>query len=178
MTSSCLPILRSSIPSRSKPRSECSIKRLLLAGMWRLFHERWLPLTRNYEQVHEPLANLFSTFTIFKFDRDRGGRWSFVGASMTKSPWFSFETWSCLICEQARSTVDCEQLQAMIAHLEKAREQDRQRIELLEAERDSYLAALYRWSRSQITDEQLERWANETPEGDSFERVRVVLGIN
>lgn len=73
---------------------------------------------------------------------------------------------------------DIQRLREIVAHLESERHKDQQRLKEITAERDEYLQALYRWSRSQVTEEQLKRWTNEMPEGDSFERVMQVLGIN
>ena len=73
---------------------------------------------------------------------------------------------------------ECQRLRDLVEDHERSQAQNRQTIETLEhelaqikSERDSYVRALYAWSRSQVPEEELKRWATEQDTGESFDQV-------
>jgi hypothetical protein len=72
---------------------------------------------------------------------------------------------------------ECAQLKKRVEELERAQAQDRETITALTEERDRYLHALYAWSRSQVSEVELARWANDTEPGEAFDEVLADLNV-
>ena len=60
------------------------------------------------------------------------------------------------------------QLKQRVRQLEEDRERDRQSLAALHAECEAYRRSLHAWAWEQVTEEEVERWAREEPEGVSF----------
>ena len=78
---------------------------------------------------------------------------------------------------------ECQRLRETISHLQRERQQDQKRIEELTSERDDYLRGLYAWSRSLVSKEELEQWAQDIAAGKmdhgySFEEIMASLPLD
>jgi hypothetical protein len=68
----------------------------------------------------------------------------------------------------SKVSADSERLHERINQLEQERERDRRALAALEAERDAYRRVVYAWALGQVTDEEVERYA-QTEEGASLD---------
>jgi hypothetical protein len=67
---------------------------------------------------------------------------------------------------------ECRRLHAQVDHMQTELAETRQALARVQAERDAYLRSLYAWSRGQVSEEQLRRWATEQDvTGVSFEKL-------
>jgi hypothetical protein len=63
--------------------------------------------------------------------------------------------------EAARLREEYDRLRQRVEQLEAERDQDRQLLTALRAEHEAYRRALYAWAADQITEEDLQRYAQE-----------------
>jgi hypothetical protein len=70
---------------------------------------------------------------------------------------------------------ECSRLKRTVEELQCAQAQDRETIRTLRDERDRYLQALYAWSRAQVSQEELHRWAVQEETGETLAEVLAEL---
>ncbi len=70
---------------------------------------------------------------------------------------------------------ECSRLKRTVDELQCAQARDRETIRTLKEERDRYLHALYAWSRAQVGQEELHRWAAEEETGETLAEVLAEL---